>query len=88
MNFCRSPGPLGIGRNPEKCGKLDFFKNCLSRLLFFNPGALLALYSVPGRRDRKGGGHKVRRRCSQSELQMTNSFSCSEECREVFGDKC
>ena len=28
-----------------------------------------------------------RRGCSQSELQVTNVFSCSEECGEVFGDK-
>ena len=30
---------------------------------------------------------KVRRGCSQSELQVTNFFSWSEECGEVFGDK-
>ena len=30
----------------------------------------------------------VRRGCSQSERQVTKFFSCSEECGEVFGDKC
>ena len=29
----------------------------------------------------------VRRGCSQSEFQVTNFFSCSEECGEVLGDK-
>ena len=30
---------------------------------------------------------KIRRGCSQSEFQVINFFSCSEECGEVFGDK-
>ena len=29
----------------------------------------------------------LKRGCSQSELQVPNLFSCSEECGEVFGDK-
>ena len=30
---------------------------------------------------------KIRRGCSQSEFQVTNLFSCGEECGEIFGDK-